>query len=403
MASLKLSNLDKVFPSGERALYDVNLEVRDGEFLVILGGENSGKSTVLRLTAGLDTESDGKVFIDGKDVTDSDPKDRDIAMVFKSATIYPTMNVFDNLAYSLKMRKAPAALVNERVKVVSAVLGLDEVLYRKPKTLTSAQKQRVALGRAIVREPRVYLLDDPLSGLDDKLRRELLSVIINLQARMKATFVYATKNVNEAMTMGTRIAVMKNGFLQQSDTPANLYDYPANEYVAFLVGAPTINFIRDAEIVAGENGYLAQFKGGEIALSESIVKRFENIAAYAGSGKRVTLGIRPEDAKSGDGEIKGKVVKAENGANYAECEIAPDISFTFAADKEYAAGAEICLSLDKDRLHIFDAETRLTLLARDAGYAESGLPDTHFKPLGFVEEESIYYGSKAAKAQNKRK
>ncbi len=403
MASLKLSNLDKVFPSGERALYDVNLEVRDGEFLVILGGENSGKSTVLRLIAGLDTESDGKVFIDGKDVTDSDPKDRDIAMVFKSATIYPTMNVFDNLAYSLKMRKAPAALVNEGVKVVSAVLGLDEVLYRKPKTLTSAQKQRVALGRAIVREPRVYLLDDPLSGLDDKLRRELLSVIINLQARMKATFVYATKNVNEAMTMGTRIAVMKNGFLQQSDTPANLYDYPANEYVAFLVGAPTINFIRDAEIVAGENGYLAQFKGGEIALPESIVKRFENIAAYAGSGKRVTLGIRPEDAKSGDGEIKGKVVKAENGANYAECEIAPDISFTFAADKEYAAGAEICLSLDKDRLHIFDAETRLTLLARDAGYAESGLPDTHFKPLGFVEEESIYYGSKAAKAQNKRK
>ena len=403
MASLKLSNLDKVFPSGERALYDVNLEVRDGEFLVILGGENSGKSTVLRLTAGLDTESDGKVFIDGKDVTDSDPKDRDIAMVFKSATIYPTMNVFDNLAYSLKMRKAPAALVNERVKVVSAVLGLDEVLYRKPKTLTSAQKQRVALGRAIVREPRVYLLDDPLSGLDDKLRRELLSVIINLQARMKATFVYATKNVNEAMTMGTRIAVMKNGFLQQSDTPANLYDYPANEYVAFLVGAPTINFIRDAEIVAGENGYLAQFKGGEIALPESIVKRFENIAAYAGSGKRVTLGIRPEDAKSGDSEIKGKVVKAESGANYAECEIAPDISFTFAADKEYAAGAEICLSLDKDRLHIFDAETRLTLLARDAGYAESDLPDTHFKPLGFVEEESIYYGSKAVKAQNKRK
>ncbi len=403
MASLKLSNLDKVFPSGERALYDVNLEVRDGEFLVILGGENSGKSTVLRLIAGLDTESDGKVFIDGKDVTDSDPKDRDIAMVFKSATIYPTMNVFDNLAYSLKMRKAPAALVNERVKVVSAVLGLDEVLYRKPKTLTSAQKQRVALGRAIVREPRVYLLDDPLSGLDDKLRRELLSVIINLQARMKATFVYATKNVNEAMTMGTRIAVMKNGFLQQSDTPANLYDYPANEYVAFLVGAPTINFIRDAEIVAGKNGYLAQFKGGEIALPESIVKRFENIAAYAGSGKRVTLGIRPEDAKSGDGEIKGKVVKAESGANYAECEIAPDISFTFAADKEYAAGAEICLSLDKDRLHIFDAETRLTLLARDAGYAESDLPDTHFKPLGFVEEESIYYGSKAVKAQNKRK
>ena len=254
-----------------------------------------------------------------------------------------------------------------------------------------------------MREPRVYLLDDPLSGLDDKLRRELLSVIINLQARMKATFVYATKNVNEAMTMGTRIAVMKNGFLQQSDTPANLYDYPANEYVAFLVGAPTINFIRDAEIVAGENGYLAQFNGGELALPESIVKRFENIAAYAGSGKRVTLGIRPEDAKSGDGEIKGKVVKAENGANYAECEIAPDISFTFAADKEYAAGAEVCLSLDKDRLHIFDAETRLTLLARDAGYAESGLPDTHFKPLGFVEEESIYYGSKAAKAQNKRK
>lgn len=404
MASLKLTGLNKVFPSGERALYDVNLETLDGEFLVIAGGENSGKSTVLRLIAGLDTESDGKVFIGGKDVTDSEPKDRDVAMTFRNAALYPAMNAFDNMAYGLRARKAPEALITERVKVVSSVLGLDDVLYRKPKALTSAQKQRVALGRAIVREPKIYLFDDPLSGLDEKLRRDLLNVIVNLHARLHGTFIYATKNVNEAMTLGTRVTVMKNGFVQQSDTPANLYDYPANEYVAFFVGSPTVNFIRNVKITAAENGYCAQFKGGEISLPESIVKRFGNIAEYAESGKPVTLGIRPEDVKvAADGGIKGKVVKNKDDGNYAECEIAPDISFTFVADGALATGAEVCLETDGERLLIFDAETRLTLLARDGGYGNSGLPDTDFKPLPFAEEERIHENVKADKGRGKRK
>ena len=429
MANLSLKHIYKVYPNGAKAVNDFNMQIEDKEFIVFVGPSGCGKSTTLRMIAGLEPITAGELKIGDVVVNGMEPKDRDIAMVFQNYALYPHMSIFENIAFGLRMRKIPDIKrdkegnpvldkegkeipvmrkynkqeLAEKVNEAAEILGITEYLKRKPKEMSGGQRQRVALGRAIVRQPKVMLLDEPLSNLDAKLRTQMRSEIVKLHKKLQTTFIYVTHDQVEAMTMGTRIAVMKNGFLQQSDTPANLYDYPANEYVAFLVGAPTINFIRDAEIVAGENGYLAQFKGGEIALPESIVKRFENIAAYAGSGKRVTLGIRPEDAKSGDGEIKGKVVKAESGANYAECEIAPDISFTFAADKEYAAGAEICLSLDKDRLHIFDAETRLTLLARDAGYAESGLPDTHFKPLGFVEEESIYYGSKAAKAQNKRK
>ncbi|MDE6001749.1 MAG: ABC transporter ATP-binding protein, partial [Clostridia bacterium] len=249
MASLKLCGVDKVYPSGTMALYDINLEARDKEFLVIVGGEESGKSTLLKVIAGLEEASSGEIFIGDKEVTELEPKDRDIAMVFRSNTLYPALTVFDNMGFGLKIRKAPAALIEQRVKAAANVLGLNEVLYRRPKALTAAQKQRVAIGRAIVREPKLYLFDEPLAGLDDKLKSEILNVIINLQARMEGTFVYCTKNVAEALTVGTRIVVLKNGFVQQIDTPANLYDYPANAYVAFTLGAPTINFVNKAAIV----------------------------------------------------------------------------------------------------------------------------------------------------------
>lgn len=357
MANLKVVNLNKKFPSGENGIVNVNIEANDREFLVVLGGENSGKSTLLRVIAGLEDATSGEVHVDGKNVTEADPKDRDIAMVFKSGALYPALSVFDNMAYGLRLRKAPEALIKERVNIVAEILGLKDVLTRKPKALTAAMKQRVAIGRALVREPKLYLFDEPLSGLDDKLQADMLGVIINLQARLSGTFVYCTKSVAEALTVGTRVVVMKEGFVQQVDTPANLYDYPANTFVAFYIGSPTINFINEAKIISCEGGYKAVYKDGEILLSEKTVKRFENIAEYADTDKLVILGIRPED--------------------------------------------EEALKVNSDRLYIFDGVTRLTALARDEGYEVTGLPDADFVPLPYEEERKLAGETKQTKQKKK--
>ena len=398
MASLKLSGINKVFPSGERALYNVNFEAADREFLVILGGESSGKSTILRLIAGLDDVSSGNIFIDGKDVTEAEPKDRELSMVFKNATLFPAMNVFDNMAMGLRQRKASEAVVEERVKVAAEILGLTDSLFRKPKALTSAEKQRASIGRAVVREPKLYLFDEPLAGLDEKLRADLLNTIINLHARMNATFVYSTKNLSEALTIGTRVVVMKDGFVQQIDTPANLYDYPANAYVAFLIGSPTVNFIYKTKIVREGDLYKAVFAGGEFVL-------LEKIAEYADSGKEVTLGVRPEDISiSAGGALKAK---AENGTNvgngYCECKVSPALIMTVSCDKDCARGTEVGLEADLSRLLVFDTETGLTLLKRDKGYQPSGLPDADYIPLTLEEERAATRKFGVKKDQKKKR
>ncbi len=403
MSSLKINNLNKVFPSGEAGLYNVSLEAEDKEFLVLAGGDDSGKSTLLRIIAGLEDATGGEVFIDGKDVTSVEPKDRDLAMIFKSSTLYPSLNVFDNIAFGLRLRKAPEALVRERVKVAAEVLGLADVLTRKPKTLTAAAKQRVAIGRAMVREPKLYLFDDPLSGLDEKLRLDVLNVIINLQARMNGTFVYCTKNVAEAMTIGTRIAVIKNGFLQQVDTPANLYDYPANTYVAFYIGSPTVNFVKKAVIGRTDGGYCAIFGGVSVKLSEKTVERFKNIDEYAGTDKPVILGIRPEDAKiTADGVIKGVISGVSEDGKYAECDVTPDICLNVSVTGGAEKGKEVNISFDGDRLFVFDAKTCLTLLERDGGYVKTKYADADFVPLGYDEEEEILEGLKPKKEKKKK-
>ncbi len=391
MANLKVVNLNKKYPSGENGLINVNLEAQDKEFIVITGGDNSGKSTLLRVIAGLEEPSSGEVYIDGKDVTESEPKERDLAMVFKGGALYPALNVFENLAYGLRLRKAPEALIRERVNVVAEMLGLKELLTRKPKALSAAEKQRVAIGRAIVREPKLYLFDEPLSGLDEKLQAEMLGVIINLQARLSGTFVYCTKNVAEALTVGTRVIILKDGLVQQADTPANLYDYPANAFVGFCVGAPTMNFISNAKIVAADGGYKAVFKGGELPLSEKVAARFESIKDYAGCERAVILGIRPEDAEiCGDGVIKGVAVQGCDGhGGYTEIDVTPDICLNVTAKKSLEKGAEAGVSVDLDRLYIFDGITRLTLLARDGGYQVTGLPNADFVPLPFDEEQKL--------------
>lgn len=389
MASLKLSALSKVYPSGETALYDINLEARDKEFLVIVGGEKSGKSTLLRIVAGLEDATDGSLLIDGKDMTDVEPKDRNIAMVFKASTLYPALSVYDNIAFGLKLRKAPQSLIDQRVRTVAELLSLTSVLFRKPKALTAAAKQRVALARAIVREPALYLFDEPLSGLDDSLRADLLNVIVNMQARVSGTFVYATKSVSEALAIGTRIVVLKQGLVQQIDTPANLYDYPANAYVAFFFGSPTINFLQDVSIVRDGDGYAAAFKGGRIKLGGRTVSRFSEISEYADTDKKVILGLRPEDAECDrDGELKGKIggTEEKDGKCFAECNLDGGNSIIAGGQPELLRGEETGVKVDADRLYIFDSETRLTLLERDGGYEKTDFAEADFVPLAYADE-----------------
>ena len=407
MASLKVAGLNKIYPSGATALYDINFETQDKEFIVIIGGESSGKSSLLRVIAGLDEVTEGKIEIGGTDMTEVHPKDRNVAMIFRHDTLYPDLNVFENMAFGLRQRKAPNALVEQRVKAVSKILGLDEVLYRKPKALTAAAKQRVALGRAIAREPKLYLLDEPLEGFDEKLRADMLNLIINVQARMEGTFVYATKNLSEAMTIGTRIIVLKNGLIQQIDTPANLYDYPANAYVAFYIGAPTINFIKGAKIVKEEEKYVASFEGGAFTLPENIVKRFTDIESYAGGEKQVWLGIRPEDctAVKDNGALKATVSKVESDGDrtYAECAADGGISMIVGGESTLNKGDNCEIEIDLTRLLIFDGTTRLTLLARDEGYKNTGYKEADFVPMPFDEENEIVEKLKPKKEVKKKK
>lgn len=404
MASLKMSGVDKIYPSGTLALYDINLETTDGEFLVVLGSDDSGKSTLLRVVSGLEEHSSGEIFIDGKDMTGVDPKDRNVAMVFRSNTLYPSLNVFDNMAFGLRLRKAPSAVIEQRVKAAANILGLNEVLFRKPKGLTSAQKQRVAIGRAIVREPKLYLFDQPLSGLDEKLQAEILNIIINLQARMEGTFIYCTDDVAEALSIGTRIVVLRNGMVQQIDSPANLYDYPANAYVAFYIGAPTINFMNKGRIVREDGVYYAEEGELKLPLAENTVSRFADIDGYAESGRNVIIGIRPEDAVLGGEGLPAKIEKTENDGSdyYAECTVCGH-SLVVSAEADDKVGDSKGLNIDCTRLYLFDADTRLTLLSRDGGYKSGGYADENYAPLPYGEQEEVKEKFKPQKPAKKKK
>ena len=393
MANLNLKNLSKIYPSGTLALYKMDLTLNDGEFVAVIGGEKCGKTTLLRLIAGLDDATEGTVTVGDKDVTQIPSKDRDIAMIFQGNTLYPSINIYENLAYGLKVRKVSSTVVEQRVKAVAEILGLGEYLGRKPKVLTAEQKQKTAIGRAVVREPKVYLLDDPIAGLTPEVRENLRSLLINLQMRLKGTFVYATKNVNEAVTMATRMIVLRDGFLQQVDTPANLYDYPANAYVAFIVGSPTVNFVNNAVIENDGDTVYAVSGNVKFALPAEIVARFNAIDEYAGTGKKVILGIRPEDANlSEEGEFKAKVLTVEEiaGTKYAECE-GEKLSFAVKADGNTTVekGAEVCIKCDLSHALLFDADTRLTLLSRDGGYKKTDFADADFAPLPYPEEEKL--------------
>ena len=373
MASLSLQHLYKVYPGGVTAVSDFTLDIEDKEFVVLVGPSGCGKSTTLRMVAGLEEISDGELYIGDKLVNDVAPKDRDIAMVFQNYALYPHMTVYDNMAFGLKLRKTPKDEIKRRVEAAAHILDIEHLLNRKPKALSGGQRQRVALGRAIVREPKVFLMDEPLSNLDAKLRVAMRTEITKLHLRLQTTFIYVTHDQTEAMTMGSRIVIMKDGFIQQVDTPQNNYDFPHNKFVAGFIGSPQMNFF-DVELKAENGKVYMLFGDSKILIPQSKMKKFVD-ESYI--GKRVTMGVRPENI-SDNPETVAANPEAQFKVHVEVTELMGSETYLHltTAGKEgnivarvdprttTRTGDDIVCVMDTSRLHFFDTETEATILTR---------------------------------------
>ena len=378
MASLSLRNVYKKYPGGVVAVSDFNLEIKDKEFIILVGPSGCGKSTTLRMVAGLEEISEGEILIGDRVVNDVAPKDRDIAMVFQNYALYPHMTVFDNMAFGIKLRKTPKDEIKRRVEEAARILDISHLLERKPKALSGGQRQRVALGRAIVREPKVFLLDEPLSNLDAKLRAQMRTEISKLHLKLGTTFIYVTHDQTEAMTMGTRIVVMKDGFIQQVDTPQNLYLYPGNLFVAGFIGSPQMNFIESKLLKEGDD-FFVEF-GTEDTKTRAGVKYKIKLPASKNKdgvldayvGKEIIMGIRPEDvhneeeliAQFPDGIVEANVEVTElMGAEtylYMNCE-EQTINARVSPTNTAKPGDRIQITLEPSKIHLFDKETERTI------------------------------------------
>ena len=391
MAEITLESVGKVYPDGTRAVSALDLEVADGELLVFVGPSGCGKTSALRMIAGLEEITEGTVRIGDEVVNDLPPKDRDVAMIFQNYALYPHMSARDNMAFALKMRGVPKAEIERRVQSAARVLGLEEVLGKRPRTLSGGQRQRVAMGRAIVREPQAFLMDEPLSNLDAKLRVQMRAEIARIQRDLAVTTIYVTHDQTEAMTLGDRVAVMRDGLLQQLDRPQELYRGPANLFVAEFIGSPAMNLV-GADVVREDGALQLRFGEHRLALDPATLEARPGLAAY--EGRRLILGIRPEDmedaAISGDRDpgrslsavvdiredmgseifvhfrvdapaLRGEDVRAAVGeeglvaAGYA----GGGAVFVARVDRESRAreGSAITLSIDGRRLHFFDIDS----------------------------------------------
>lgn len=367
MAEVILKNISKVYEGGNIAVKSVNINVNDKEFVVLVGPSGCGKSTTLRMIAGLEEITQGELFIDGKQVNDVSPKDRDIAMVFQNYALYPHMTVYENMAFGLKLRKFNKTEIKNRVMEAAKILELEEYLDRKPKALSGGQRQRVAVGRAIVRKPKVFLFDEPLSNLDAKLRVQMRTQISKLHHRLNATMIYVTHDQTEAMTMGDKIVIMKDGIVHQVDTPLNLYNNPANKFVAGFIGSPSMNFI-EGKIIS-DNGISFKSNGGELSFNlkgkyEDKLKSFHN--------KNIWLGIRPEDIYDSASNI---AIQSFANLNVQLDVVEPmgnEIFLYFIIDgiqfvarvpvrEMPSAGQSRNLILDINKLHFFDSETEQSI------------------------------------------
>ena len=372
MAGIKLDNVCKVYPNGFEAVKNFNLDVKDKEFIIFVGPSGCGKSTTLRMIAGLEDISSGTLTIDGKVVNDVEPKDRDIAMVFQNYALYPHMTVYDNMAFGLKLRKLPKDEIDKKVREAAKILDLDKLLDRKPKALSGGQRQRVAMGRAIVRNPKVFLMDEPLSNLDAKLRVQMRIEISKLHDRLGATMIYVTHDQTEAMTLGTRIVVMKDGIVQQVDTPQNLYEKPGNLFVAGFMGSPQMNFLDAVVEVKGETAFL-KVAGKSIELPPAKSKKLID-GGY--NGKTVTFGIRPEDVYDSEMAINIAKDKYPDGVFESTVRVyellgaevflyfdLEEFAITARVDPRTTArpGDNIQFAFDTEKIHVFDKDSEETI------------------------------------------
>jgi len=364
MASLSLKNIKKVYQGNVTAVQDFNLEIADKEFVIFVGPSGCGKSTTLRMIAGLEEISEGELYIGDRLVNDVEPKDRDIAMVFQNYALYPHMTVYDNMAFGLKLRKTPKAEIERRVQEAAKILGIEALLDRRPKALSGGQRQRVAMGRAIVREPKVFLMDEPLSNLDAKLRVQMRIEISKLHQRLQTTIIYVTHDQVEAMTLGTRIVVMKDGIIQQVDTPSNLYDRPENLFVAGFIGSPQMNFL-DAKAIKSGDDVVLLFGSNSIKLNDTLAK---SIVAGGYIDKEIVFGIRPEDIHEDKRFIEENPdsivdftcnVVEMLGAELNIIGSVDSFDVTAKTDPRFPIkpSETVKLAFDLKRLHIFDKET----------------------------------------------
>ena len=365
MASLSLKSVTKQFPNGVVAVKDFSLEIADKEFIIFVGPSGCGKSTTLRMIAGLEEITEGEIWIDDNLVNDVEPKDRDIAMVFQNYALYPHMSVFDNMAFGLKLRKIPKDQIKKTVTEAAKILDIEHLLDRKPKALSGGQRQRVAMGRAIVRQPKVFLMDEPLSNLDAKLRVQMRIEISRLHQRLQTTFIYVTHDQTEAMTLGTRIVVMKDGLIMQVDSPQKLYDEPNNLFVAGFMGSPQMNFI-DALVEKKDDGVYVTFGKHSLKVPEVKAKKVID-GGY--EGKEVVIGIRAEDIHDEEMFISNspestldatvRVYELLGAEVYLYFTVDEDIEITARVNPRTTARPDdtITVAFDMSKLHVFDKET----------------------------------------------
>ncbi len=373
MASLKLTNVKKVYDNDVVAVQDFNLDIADKEFIVFVGPSGCGKSTTLRMIAGLEDISDGTVEIDGVVVNDLQPRDRDIAMVFQNYALYPHLSVFENMAFPLRLTKVPQVEIYDRILRVSEMLGINDYLVRKPRALSGGQRQRVAIGRAMVRDSKVFLMDEPLSNLDAKLRNQMRAEIIQLRQKIDSTFIYVTHDQTEAMTLGDRIVIMKDGFVQQVGTPTEVFDMPLNLFVAEFIGAPKMNTFK-AELIREGDKYFVEAYGAKIEVTG---KKAEMLLARDVQSQEIILGVRPEHvsvAKAGDSaavattvrvnEMMGSELHLHVDAPNGDQLIVrvPTLSLSQEERKGLVYGAPLHITFEGRVMHFFDAETQHNLI-----------------------------------------
>ena len=389
MAELSLRKVKKVYDNTVVVVQAFDLEIADKEFIVLVGPSGCGKSTTLRMVAGLEDITDGEIYIGGRKVNSVPPKDRDIAMVFQNYALYPHMTVYDNIAYGLKLRKFPKRVIDQKVREAAEILDITELLKRKPKALSGGQRQRVAIGRAIVREPQVFLMDEPLSNLDAKLRNQMRSEILKLRQKVNTTFIYVTHDQTEAMTLGDRIVIMKEGFVQQVGTPQEVFHHPANLFVAGFIGSPQMNTF-DARLTRTGDRYSVEVGGATVALSPEKCRR---LAAAGAESQEVVLGIRPEHITLTGGpgsvpaevdvsEMMGSAVHIHVRACGREAVIVVPVSEEAAERGEdtLAAGTAVGFTFRGSAVHVFDRETGINLEFPPAAPAEEPPEEPQAEP-----------------------